>query len=124
MDEREMARWLALGRINVGVSLFAFPGLAGGLWVGREAKSAGVRTFSRGFGMRDAIIGAGLFRALEGGDGDEIRRWLLYGAAADAADLAGTLASWRRLPRFRRFVTLAGILGFGGLGLWLSQQFA
>ena len=124
MDEREMARWLALGRIGVGASLFAVPGVAGGVWVGREAKSAGVRTFSRGFGVRDAILGAGLFQALEGGDVDEIRRWLLYGAAADTADLVGTLASWRRLPRVRRLVTLAGIVGFGGLGVYLSQQFA
>ena len=82
------------------------------------------RTFARGFGVRDAIIGAGLFRALENGDMDEIRRWLLFGAAADGADLVGTLASWRRLPPVRRTLVLAGILGFGGLGLWLSQQFA
>jgi len=124
MDEREMARWLAVGRVNVGASLFAFPGLAGGTWVGREAKSAGVRTFARGFGVRDAIIGAGLFRALENGNNDEIRRWLLFGAAADAGDLVGTLASWRGLPPVRRMLALAGIVGFGGLGLWLSNQFA
>ena len=124
MDEREMARWLAVARVNVGAGLFLFPGLAASTWVGRDAKSAGVRTFSRGFGVRDAIIGAGLFRALENGDSDEIRRWLLFGAAADAADLVGTLASWRRLPPVRRTLVLAGIVGFGGLGLWLSQQFA
>jgi hypothetical protein len=124
MDEREMARALAVARVGVGAGLFAFPGLAGSMWVGRDARSAGVRTFSRGFGMRDAIIGAGLFRALEGGDSDEIRRWLLYGAAADGADLVGTLASWRRLPRARRVLVLAGIVGFGGLGAWLASQFA
>jgi hypothetical protein len=124
MDEQEMARALATARIGVGASLFAFPGLAGGMWVGREAKSAGVRTFARGFGVRDAIIGAGLFRALENGDTDEIRRWLLFGAAADAADLVGTLASWRRLPPVRRTLTLAAIVGFGGLGAWLASQFA
>lgn len=123
MDEREMARALAIARVGVGASLFAFPGLAGGMWVGREAKLPGVRTFSRGFGVRDAIIGAGLFRALENGDRDEIRRWLLFGAAADGADLVGTLASWRGLPRARRVMTLAAILGFGGLGAWLASQF-
>jgi hypothetical protein len=124
MDEREMARMLAIGRVAVGGGLFALPGLAAATWVGQDAKSAGVRTFSRGFGMRDAIIGAGLFRALENGDTDEIRRWLLFGAAADGADLVGTLASWRRLPPVRRVLVLAGILGFGGLGLWLANQFA
>jgi hypothetical protein len=124
MDEREMARWLAIGRMNVGAGLFLAPGLAGATWVGRDARSAGVRTIARGFGARDAIIGAGLFRALENGNRDEIRRWLLFGAAADGADLLGTLASWRRLPPVRRVLALAGIVGFGGLGLWLSQQFA
>jgi len=124
MDEREMARWLAVARVNVGAGLFLFPGLAAATWVGRDAKTAGVRTLSRGFGMRDAIIGAGLFRALENGDADEIRRWLLFGAAADAADLVGTLASWRRLPPVRRTLVLAGIVGFGGLGAWLASQFA
>jgi hypothetical protein len=124
MDEREMARALAMARIGVGAGLFALPGLSAATWVGRDAKTAGVRTFSRGFGVRDAIIGAGLFRALENGDGAEIRRWLLFGAAADGADLVGTLASWRRLPPVRRTLVLAGILGFGGLGLWLSNQFA
>ena len=122
MDERELARALAVGRIGVGAGLFLAPGLAGATWVGRDAKSAGVRTFSRGFGMRDAIIGAGLFRALENGDTDDIRRWLLFGAAADGADLVATLASWRRLPPVRRLLVLAGIVGFGGLGIWLSQQ--
>ena len=124
MDEREMARALAIGRVGVGAGLFLTPGLSGSMWVGRDAGSAGVRTFARGFGVRDAILGAGLFRALENGDTDEIRRWLLYGAAADAADLVGTLASWRRLPRARRLLVLAGILGFGGLGAWLASQFA
>jgi hypothetical protein len=124
MDEREMARALAIGRVGVGAGLFALPGLAAATWVGRDAKSAGVRTFARGFGVRDAVIGAGLFRALENGDNDEIRRWLLFGAAADGADLVGTLASWRGLPPVRRTLVLLGILGFGGLGLWLANEFA
>ena len=124
MDEREVTRYLALARINVGAGLFALPGLAAATWVGRDAQTAGVRTLARGFGVRDAIIGVGLFQALENGGSSEIRRWLLFGAAADAADLVGTLASWRRLPPVRRTLVLAGILGFGGLGAWLASQFA
>jgi len=124
MDEREMARALAVGRIGVGAGLFLTPGLGAATWVGRDAQSAGVRTFARGFGMRDAIIGAGLFWALENGDAEQIRRWLLFGAVADGADLVGTIATWRSLPPVRRLLVLAAIVCFGGLGVWLANQFA
>jgi hypothetical protein len=122
MDERDLVRSLAIGRIAVGAGLVALPGPAASTWVGHDARTAGVRTFSRGFGARDALLGVGLLRALENGDTDDIRRWLLYGAVADAGDLLGTLGSWRRLPPVRRLLVLAGIVGFGGLGLWLAQQ--
>ena len=49
MDEREMARALAMARVGVGAGLFALPGLSAATWVGRDAQTAGVRTFSRGF---------------------------------------------------------------------------
>ena len=70
MDEREMVRSLALARVGVGAGMFALPGLTAATWVGRDAKTAGVRTLSRGFGVRDAVIGVGLFRALENGGSD------------------------------------------------------
>ena len=124
MDERDHARNLAVGRMAVGAGLVAVPRLAASTWVGRDARTGGVRTFSRGFGARDAILGYGLYRALDNGDSNEIRRWLVYGAVADAGDLLGTLGSWRRLPPVRRTLVLAGILGFGGLGAWLASQFA
>ena len=123
MDERELARYLGVARVNVGAALAVVPSLAAATWVGRDAKTAGVRTFSRGFGARDAGLGLGLLGALENGDGAAIRRWLLLGAMADAGDMVGTLASWRGLPPVRRTLVLAGILAFGGLGLWLSQRF-
>jgi hypothetical protein len=123
MDEREMARTLGMARVAVGGGLAVLPRLAAATWVGRDAKTAGVRAFARGFGARDAVLGAALVRAVDSGDKDDIRRWLLAGAVADAGDLLGTLGSWRGLPPVRRTLVLAGILGFGGLGLWLSQQF-
>jgi hypothetical protein len=124
MDEREMARWFGVARINVGAALFLVPSLSAATWVGRDAKTAGVRTFSRGFGARDAALGIGLLGALEADDVAAIRRWLLLGALADAGDTIGTLASWRGLPRFRRLLVLGGAAGFAGFGVWLSQQFA
>ncbi|MCU1451650.1 MAG: hypothetical protein JWP02_3820 [Acidimicrobiales bacterium] len=124
MDNREMARLFGLGRIAVGVGLFAVPSLAAASWVGRDAQTAGVRTFSRGFGARDAGLGIGLLAALEDKDDAAVRRFLLLGALADGGDLAGTIANWRRLPPFRRTLVAAGIVAFGGLGLWLSQEFA
>jgi hypothetical protein len=124
MDNREMARWLGLGRVAVGAGLFAVPSLTAATWVGRDAQTAGVRTFSRGFGARDAGLGLGLLAALEDKDDAAVRRFLLLGALADGGDLAGTIANWRRLPPLRRTMVVAGILAFGGLGLWLSQEFA
>jgi hypothetical protein len=124
MDNREMARLFGLGRVAVGAGLFAVPSLAAATWVGRDAQTAGVRTFSRGFGARDAGLGIGLLAALEDKDDAAVRRFLLLGVLADGGDLAGTLANWRRLPPFRRTMIAAGILGFGGFGIWLSQQFA
>jgi hypothetical protein len=124
MDNREMARLFGLGRVAVGVGLFAVPSLAAASWVGRDAQTAGVRTLSRGFGARDAGLGIGLLAALEDKDDAAVRRFLLLGALADGGDLAGTIANWRRLPPFRRTMVAAGILAFGGLGLWLSQEFA
>jgi hypothetical protein len=124
MDNREMARWFGLGRAAIGAGLFAVPSLAAASWVGRDAQTAGVRTISRGFGARDVALGIGLLAALEDKDDAAVRRFLLLGALADGGDLAGTMANWRRLPAARRTLVAAAILGFGGLGLWLSQEFA
>jgi hypothetical protein len=124
MDNREMARTFGVARIAVGAGLFAVPSLAAAMWVGRDARAAGVRTFSRGFGARDAALGIGLLAALEDGDNDAIRRFLLLGVLADAGDLVGTVTNWRRLPPVRRTMVAAAIVTFGGLGAWLSQQFA
>ena len=123
MDERDHARNIAMARMVLGAGFVALPGLAGPTWIGSDARSGGAHTLARGFGARDAILGYGLFRALENGDGEEIRRWLLFGAVADAGDLLGTLGSWRRLPRVQRTMIAAGIVGFGAFAVWLSQQF-
>jgi hypothetical protein len=124
MDNRELARRFGLGRIAVGAGMLVLPALASSTWVGQDAQTAGVRTMSRGFGARDAALGIGLLAALEDKDDAAVRRFLLLGALADGGDLAGTIANWRRLPPFRRTAVAAGILAFGGLGIWLSQQFA
>jgi hypothetical protein len=124
MDNREMARQFGVARVALGAGLFAVPSLAAATWVGRDAKTAGVRTLSRGFGARDAGLGIGLLAALERDDKDAIRNFLLLGVLADAGDLAGTLANWRRLPPVRRTVIAAVIVAFGALGAWLANQFA
>ena len=123
MDERDHVRNIAIMRMALGGAYVTLPGLAGPTWIGADAATGGARTLARGFGARDAILGYGLFQALESGDGTQIRRWLLLGAAADAGDLLGTLGSWRRLPRFQRTVVAAGIVGFGAFAVWLAGQF-
>jgi hypothetical protein len=124
MDNREMARWFGVARVAVGAGLFAVPSMTTAMWVGADAKTAGVRTLSRGFGARDAGLGIGLLAALENDDKDAIRLFLLLGVLADGGDLAGTLANWRRLPPFGRTVIAATIVTFGALGAWLANEFA
>jgi len=120
MDERERARYLALGRLGVGATMFLAPKWTGRTWVGRQADTSGAKTITRGFGARDAAIGLGLLMALE--DGKGASRWLVAGALSDAGDTLSTLFSWSRLPRLARLTILAGAAGSCVLGAWLSTR--
>ena len=90
------ARALAAGRIVVGASLLAAPGLAAH-WAGDDALSPGAQLITRALGARDAALGLGTLATA--GDGPGFRRWLLLSSAVDAADLASTLAGPRSAGR-------------------------
>jgi hypothetical protein len=118
MNERDLARWLAAGRIVLGGALLAAPTVTAGPWFGR--RSAGrpaVRVLARSLGARDLALGLGLLAAVEGGA--SARRWLGAGVLADATDFAATLGAGDVLPGAGRKLVLgmAGSATLAGLGL-------
>jgi hypothetical protein len=129
MDERQMARYYAGGRIGIGLLLLLFPRrLAKGLWGAEAAGSPAVMFFSRLVGVRDAIIGAGTLAALqqEGDPGASarVRPWMSYGAAADAVDAVATLLAYKHLPKRKRFGLLAMAAGGAATGGYLMTSMA
>jgi hypothetical protein len=120
MDSRTAARVLTLGRVAFGVALMAAPTKATTGWIGDVARRPGAQVPIASLGARDIAIGAGGALAVLNGDGAV--PWLLAGAVADLADLAGTL-------RHRDALPTTGVLGVSALaagaavaGLWLATE--
>lgn len=91
LDDRTAAQILAAGRVAVGLALIAVPERVGAGWIGPEAAGAGTQAFARALGVRDVALGAGALMALR--QGDPAKRWLGWGAAADAVDFGATLGA-------------------------------
>ena len=107
MNERELAKYYAGGRIGIGILLLLFPRrMAKGLWGAGVAGTPAVLFFSRIVGARDAILGAGAMAALQGEGTAAVRPWMSYGAAADAVDAVATLLAYKHLPKRKRFALL------------------
>jgi hypothetical protein len=102
---------LAAGRVVVGASLLAAPGLAA-QWAGEDARSPGGQLISRALGARDAALGVGTLAAAR--DPAQLRRWLLLSSACDAADFAATLAG-PRSPGRTAVIALAAAATVTGL---------
>jgi hypothetical protein len=115
MYARHIARTVAGGRVAVGSALIAAPGRVAPTWLGPMGRDEGAQFFCRLVGVRDVVMGAGVLAAMAGGG--PVRGWLLAGAVADAADMAGTLAVADRLPRTSTAATLALTVGGVVLGL-------
>ena len=114
MEARVLARQVAVGRIALGAGLAVAPALAARGWIGDASSAPGTQALARGFGVRDVAIGAGALAAL-GSEGN-VRDWMLAGAAADVADLVGTLLVRRDLPWLGRF----GVAALAATGATLS----
>jgi hypothetical protein len=119
MEPRDLAIAQARGRIAVGLAFALAPGLAGRLWVGREAERPGAKVLGRAFGARDLALGLGVVIALD--RGAPVRGWLEASALADAADFAAGLAEAGALPRLLRPGVLALGAGSAALAAWLSR---
>ena len=121
MNERELARYYAGGRIGIGVLLLLFPRrMARGLWGADAGGSAAVTFFARLVGARDAILGAGTIAAMQDDRGGApVRPWMSYGAAADAVDALATLLAYKHLPKRKRFALLSLAAGGAATGGYL-----
>jgi hypothetical protein len=95
MDERQLARILALARAAVGVTAVIAPGMVGNRWIGSAGDDPGVKVITRAFGVRDAALGIGLHQALS--DGRPAAPWVQAGMASDAIDAVSTLVALRSI---------------------------
>jgi len=120
MEERDLARLLAWGRIGIGAAGALMPSTLARLWTGRQQASFPTNMITRGLAVRDIALGAGILNSLDG-DG-RVRPWLMASAAADASDAAGTLGSWGELGRLRGLGLLVLEVGAAVVGLSLADS--
>lgn len=119
MEPERIAALSALGRIAIGTTALAAPGLLGRLWLGAGGSSPEAKLLMRALGARDLALGIGLRAALK--RGAPVRGWLEGGAVADAVDCGATLAARGSIPPVSRLV-VAGIAGSAvATGTWLAR---
>lgn len=119
MEPERIAALSALGRIAIGATALAVPGLVGRLWLGAGGSSPEAKLLMRALGARDLALGVGLRAALK--RGAPVRGWLEGGAVADAVDCGATLAARGSIPPVSRLV-VAGIAGSAVAGgTWLAR---
>ena len=106
---RRCARWLAAGRVALGVAAVLHPELPARPWVGAtEAGGAAGRVLGRALGGRDLSLGLGALLALrEGRIASSAASWVASGALADGVDVLATIVSWDALPSRGRVVITA-----------------
>jgi hypothetical protein len=115
MDARLVARLLAICRVAIGAAFALAPAQAAPLWLGSAGRSRGARFFLRIVGTRDLVLAAGALMALAR-ESSSARGWVLAGAAADACDLAATIASRDELPPLAAANAIAVTIGGVALG--------
>lgn len=121
MDDRELARAYASGRVVIGLLALLFPGWMVSALVGGERDRV-AKTLGRMLGVRDAVIGAGALVALQE-EKVPLRPWMTYGAVADGVDAVAILLAFRSLPKWRRFLMLALAVGGAATGGYLVTRF-
>ena len=115
VSPRAIARFTAIGRVAIGAAILAAPGRFMRSWIGDDASSTGAAVLSRAVGTRDLAIGAGTLASL--GAPEDLERWLRAALAADATDLAVTVAHGGSLPPRGRNLVIAITVPAVGLGI-------
>jgi hypothetical protein len=107
----QLAAALGAGAVLFGAAPALFPRYFARLFGIACTDQPSVATAIRSVGIRDVVLGVGLWQAARAGDDRAISRWLLARAACDAGDtlaVALAVAAGERSPRF---------LGLGGIAL-------
>jgi hypothetical protein len=117
MDDRQLAASAGLTRVAIGAGMLLAPSRTSRMWLGAESDRAHARTLVRMLGVRDLLLGLGLWRAANGGR--STKAWLAYGAVADGVDGLAVVSGWRGLRRGGRVavVVLAAASAAGGAAL-------
>jgi hypothetical protein len=120
MQPRDLAIAHARGRMLVGAAFVLAPGLAGRLWIGRDASQRSVKVLARAFGVRDLALGLGVVIALD--RGTPVRSWIEGGVLSDAVDVCASLLAGDSIPRDVRRGALALGASSAVLGAALSRR--
>lgn len=116
MDDRTIAKGVALGRIAFGLLMMLAPRfLVRRTGTGDDPPPPYV-WWLRAFGIRDTVLGAGTLAALNEGDDAAAARWVQVSAAADTLDAATAVVFGRDLGRTNQLATLALAVPASALG--------
>jgi hypothetical protein len=126
---RRSATAVAAARVGIGVVALVRPDVPSRPWVGTgtgdgPAGLAG-RVFGRALGGRDLALGLATLVALSQlgsesgapgepttpGGSEAASLWVAAGALTDALDVVTSLAAWRELPRFTRWLVVGSAAG-------------
>ena len=122
VDVGSTVRAVAIGRIGLGLSYLATPGLALKLWPGRagstERDEALLRMMARHTGGRDIGLGVGALLAQK--HDAPVRGWLEAAMLADVLDAASIVIAFRHLPRTKAVLMLVAALGTAVAGRQLA----
>lgn len=121
MDDRTVARGVAVGRIAFGLLMLLAPRVLTRRTGDRTDPPVPYVWWLRAFGIRDTVLGAGAYLALDAGDDDAAARWVQMGALADSADAATAVVYGRDLGRRGQLTTLAVAVPAAVLG-WRSLR--
>jgi hypothetical protein len=114
MDQRQIVRMIAAGRVALGVKALVAPRGLAALAFGGGPHSGAMVMAVRMLGARDLVLGLGTLRALD--RDEDPATWAKASAAADAVDaVAATLAPRAiGLPRTAFTLAAAGISAAAG----------
>lgn len=95
MDHRQSLRFIAAGRIAIGIAALVAPRRLAAGWLGPEAATGAVTLLARAFGAREVAVGAGTLWALDAGG--PVRPWVTAGIVCDGLDAAASVLAVRHL---------------------------